>query len=248
MKKSLLSILCIMIVLIASHSCAQDYLLIVRGQDFEPYHYVDQSGEQKGFIIDIVKSVADSMGLKVAFKQYSWSRCLQMVKQGRADAMMNLFKTKERMEFMSFSENILSYEVNRFFKMKKAPFKFTGNMEELFPLRVGAIRNYSYGEKFDGMNFPRLFRLETEKALVKNLINDRCDIIVGNEIVIQLLSNRMGLRRDIEILPTVISNDPLYLGFAKAKGHGKLSEKFSQALALFKQTPQYTAILSKYGL
>jgi len=246
MKKSLISIL--LLTVFAAHAHAGPPITIVRGQDYPPYHYFDQTGTETGFIVDIIRDVAVTMNLNIDFQQYPWSRCLELVKKGRADAMMNLFKTKERMAFMHFNDAVLGYEVNRFFKLKNYYINYSGDMATLFPLRLGAIRNYSYGKDFDSIAFPLLVELETEKDLIKSLVNKRCEIIVGNESVIQVLKERMGFKDYIEPVSPVVSRDPLYVGFSKALNHKRLSRKFSKALEDFKKTKSYAAILKNYGL
>lgn len=246
MKKSIL--MAFFLILMTSNVYAGPEITIVRGQDFPPYHFFDETDTESGFLIEIILSVSATMNMEVTFKQYPWSRCLEAVKKGRADAMMNLFKTKERLEFMYFSDNILAYEVNRFFKLKTVAVDYSGDLTALTSLKMGGIRNYSYGPEFDAMTFPRIFRLETEEDLIKSLINKRCDIIVGNETVIHLLKNRMGLDDVIESISPQVSKAPLYLGFSKVKKHKGLSEKFSSVLNQFKQTKPYTDILKKYGL
>jgi len=226
---------------------ANSGIVIVRGQDFPPYHFIDQSGAEAGFVIEIIQSVVASINMQVKFKQYPWSRCLLMVEKGRADAMMNLFKTKERMAFMHFSENVIAHEVNRFFKLKNTPINYSGELLSLSPFKIGAIRNYSYGQKFDQVVFPKIFRLETEENLVKSLVNKRCDIILGNADVMEILIKKMGVENIVESISPTISNEPLFIGFSKAKGHKELSDNFSKALGQFKTTRHYTDILKKYN-
>ena len=150
---------------------------------------------------------------------------------------------------MYFADNILTREVNQFFTLKSAPISFDGNFDTLKGYRIGAVRNYSYGNKFDTFS-PKLnvLRLETENALLLNLVNKRCDIILGNSIVLALLAKQVPGGQDIVPCGPGITNDPLYIGFSKAKGHKILAEKFSDALKQFKASGAYSQILVKYGL
>jgi len=222
-------------------------LTIVRGQDFPPYHFLDSAGKETGFIVEIINHVSRELNLEIRFAQYPWSRCLKMVETGEADAMMNLFKTRERMTFMYFTDNELTREVNQFFKLRTNPVTFTGNMNTLKRLRIGVIRNYSYGTKFDEFS-PKLniLRLETEKALILNLVGQRCDVILGNDIVLKSLAAKLPGGENIISSGPGISDDPLYLGFSKARGHKELAEKFSRALQQFKGSKIHKRIIKKY--
>ena len=245
-KKSLIAILLFLAMAIPVHGGQS--LTIVRGQDFPPYHFMDKNGKENGFIIEIISQVAASMEIKVNFDQYPWSRCIHMVKTGQADAMMNLFKTEKRIEFLYFSDNVLTHEVNLFFALKDSPISYSGDLSSLADLKIAAIRNYSYGTTFDHQTFPLIVRLETEKDLINSLINKRCDLIAGNNMVIQTLLKQMGLGNRVKALSPRISNDPLYLGFSKARGHKILAKKFSDQLGQFKETPVFRALIQKYGL
>lgn len=226
---------------------AQSTITIVRGQDFPPYHFIDQSGNPSGFAVEIIRSVADGMNIQIEFKQYPWSRCLKLVELGMADAMMNLFKTRERKGFMYFSNNILAYEVNQFFKLEETSLEYTGDLSELFPFRIGAIRNYSYGPVFDAVKFDNIFRLETETSLIRSLFNKRSDIIIGNDRVIKMLIKKLGGQTLVKPMFPIVSQAPLYIGFSKARGHKKLSDDFSKVLSKFKKSKTYIKIMNKYN-
>ena len=203
-------------------------LTFVRGQDFAPYHFITRDGKLAGFIIDTIREVAHTLDLDIRFEQYPWSRCLRLVEAGRVDAMINLFQTPKRRTFMYFANNIIAYEVNRFFKPGASPVSFSGRFADLADLRIGAIRNYSYGQAFDRADLPNVLRHETEKTLILGLINQRCDIIIGNEIVLRTLARQISPEAGIVAIGPRVTNDPLYIGFSKARNHKALSERFFQ--------------------
>ena len=136
-----------------------------------------------------------------------------------------------------------------FFTLKSSPVLFTGNLDDLKGKRIGAIRNYSYGENFDarsaGLN---VLHLETEDGLVRNLVSRRCDIIIGNDIVLRTLAGKIPGGEDIMAVGPRVTNDPLYIGFSKARGHAGLARRFSDALKQFRAGPDYRAILKKYDI
>ena len=207
---------------------SEQQITIVRGQDFPPYHYLDNNKREKGFLIELIQKAGNRMGLSVRFRQLPWSRCLYLVKIGQADAMMNLFKTQERKRFMVFCDTPLTHEVNRLFALPSRRFKFTGDLMALQGLKLGAVRNYSYGKAFDAVA-PRLniLRLETEKALIMNLAGKRCDAIIGNEVVIKALAGQIHGAGQIKTVGPKLTHDPLYIGFSRVMGHDTLAQAFS---------------------
>ncbi|MCD4721475.1 MAG: transporter substrate-binding domain-containing protein [Desulfobacula sp.] len=250
MKKSIKKIFFCALFLILSvcHANAEQMLTIVRGQDFPPYHYLDKNGVEQGFIIEIIIETANLLDISISFKQYPWSRCINMVKKGYVDAMMNLFKTKNRKTFMHFSNNILAHETNTLFTLKTIDLPYSGDIKTIIPYKIGTIRNYSYGKRFDAVNFPLNYQLETEKELIKSLINNRCNVIVGNKLAVRILLDQMELDDQIKPLSPDISKDPLYIGFSKIRGHKALSNTFSKKLKQFKISEKYQKIIQKYSL
>ncbi len=227
---------------------ASDSLTIVRGQDYPPYHYLDENGIEQGFVIEIVKGAAQLMDIPITIKQYPWSRCINMMKKGYADAMMNLFKTDERETFMYFSDTILGYETNSLFILNTFDFEYTGSLDALLSLKIGVIRNYSYGKEFDATQFPLKYEFDTEKELINSLLNKRCQIIVGNRLTLQILFSNIGIKDKIRILDPDISKDPLYISFSKKRGHKKLSKAFSIELERFKTSEAYKKLMQKYSI
>ncbi len=241
------TIVLILFVLFLSQPCiANQEIVIVRGQDFPPYHYLNEDGVEKGFIIEIIKGTGDLMGKKILFKQYPWSRCISLVKKGHVDGMMNLFKTEEREKFMHFSNNILAAETNSLFSFKHSNISYSGNLTSISSNKIGTIRNYSYGEIFDAMEFPKKFEFETEKNLINGLINNRVDLIIGNKITIQILLKQLNFKHKIKRLQPDVSNEPLYLGFSKAKANSDLANSFSENLIKFRDSKQYKHIIKSY--
>ena len=230
------------------YAYADKELTIVRGQDFPPYHYVDKNGVEQGFVIETVKGAAQLLDTKISYKQYPWSRCIYMMKNGQADAMINLFKTEEREAFMHFSETVLGYETNSLFTLTASDLLYSGDLETLIPHKMGTIRNYSYGKQFDAAEFPLKYQFDTEKDLINGLINNRCSIIVGNRLTIQILYKKMRLENKIKPLSPDISKDPLYIGFSKKRDHEALSKSFSEKLKQFKVTTKYKSMMQKYSL
>ena len=237
------------IVLTITGTCyAGGPLIIVRGQDFAPYHYLDKDKKEKGFIIEIINGTAQRMGLKISYAQYPWSRCMNMMKKGQADAMMNLFKTPERMEFMTFAGTVLGYETNTLFTLTDKNLNYSGNIRELTSYKIGTIRNYSYGKRFDSIRFPVNFTLETEQQLLNALLNQRCEVIIGNKLVFEKIFRARGLSPRIKALVPDVSKDPLFIAFSKVRGHETLAQSFSDNLKQFKTTREYAKILKSYNI
>ncbi len=59
----------------------------------------------------------------------------------------------------------------------------------------------------------------------------------------------MGIADQVAVLhPYISQGRSHYIAFSKKKGHEALAKLFSDTMAAFKQTPQYSELLLKYGL
>lgn len=94
---------------------------------------------------------------------------------------------------MDFADNIIAYETNSFFTLKTKNLPYDGTIKNLTPFKIGTIRNYSYGKRFDAIHFPHNFQMETEIELLNTLTNHRCDVIIGNKLVILTLIKKQSL-------------------------------------------------------
>ena len=133
--------------------------------------------------------------------------------------------------------------------MKQTNLDFTGDLLALQGLKLGAVRNYSYGKAFDTVaDRLNVLRFETGKALIKSLTGRRCDVIIGNEVVIKTLAGRIHDTARIKSVGPKLTDDPLYIGFSRARGHKALAGQFSRALKVVKDSLDYKKILKTYGL
>lgn len=214
---------------------------------YPPYYY-EHKGELKGMCVEIVNSVARSLNLKITYNQYPWKRMLLNAKQGYVDAVMPLFRTRERDEFLYFENLKLVDEENRLFTWKDNRINFTGDFEAIRIYKVGVVTGYSYGEEFDNYLHLKKVPTESDRHLIKMFKHQRFDIGIGSKDVIIFNAKKENISDQIQFLEPYITKAPLYLGFSKAKGLEKLSKQFSIALQHFKLTEEYQAILKKYDM
>ncbi|MCX6048096.1 MAG: transporter substrate-binding domain-containing protein [Chloroflexi bacterium] len=73
--------------------------------DFEPFGFIDNSGNLVGFDVDLVRAIADLWGVNVQFVQVNSSNRLQFLTTGAVDLIAaSLTHTKEREAIVDFSQ------------------------------------------------------------------------------------------------------------------------------------------------
>lgn len=224
-----------------------DEIIVGVSTGYPPYYY-EHDGEFTGVCIELINNVAQSLNLKIIYKKYPWKRLLSSAEHGYVDAIMPLFKTTEREQFLYFSNLDLLYEENSFFTWNEKEIHFDGNLENITPYTVGVVSDYSYGDKFD--HFESLNKVTTrdDKHLIEMFTHNRFEIGVGNKDVILFNAKSKNISQKIKFLTPYITKKPLYIGFSKEKKHSVLAGKFADVLQQFKSTSKYQEILKKYGM
>ena len=224
---------------------AADEIVVGISTGYPPYYYEDD-GELTGICIDTVNSVAQSMGLRIVYRKYPWKRLLFNAEHGHVDAIMPLFRTKERDSFLYFSNLDLVQEENSLFTWKDNDVSFDGNFDSIKSHSIGVVSGYSYGEEFDQFEHFDKVVTHNDKHLIEMFKFNRFDVGIGSRDVVLFNAHKEGISSRIRFLAPHITEGSLYIGFSRKLNHGELSERFSMALQDFKLTDAYQEILNKY--
>ena len=215
--------------------------------DWHPYTY-QNNGKASGFEIEILDAVMKTLNIRVEYINYPWKRCLNNLKEGKADILVSLLKTPEREKYAYFPDTHISISKTVFFTKKDSRVSFNGSYEALKGFNIGVIMGFSYDEAFDKADFLKIDSSVNTRTLITKLLNDRHDLAAENQAVVTACARQMGVRDKIRFLDPPIHSEKLYVGFSKAKNTGKLCSDFSKELKNFKKSKQYLSILSKYGV
>ncbi len=101
----------IVVLLVSLNAEAQQPLKIVYNTGMAPLMFEDESGNPAGLLPDIWRLWAEKAGRKIQFvKAETFDESLNLLKNGQADLHAGIFKTKDREQFLSFSEPILNLD------------------------------------------------------------------------------------------------------------------------------------------
>lgn len=209
-----------------------------------------ENGKLRGTYVDIIKLVCFRLKLEPVFEQYPWPRAVTMVKHGKVDAIFPPFKTDERLEFLYFPYEPISYTRNAIFARKARKITIR-SLEDLKTFIVGVNDQYSYGPQFD--EYKKHLSLDVsrnEEMQINKLGHEgkvRMDVAAASEEAFKYLSKKMGYAKELEMV-YVISQNPSYVAFSKAKGekNRKLAEDFSRVLNQLKKEGVIDSIHDSY--
>jgi len=224
-------------------------LNISRQEDYPPYIF-EKDGKTVGICVELAEEALKLLGITVSYTQYPFLRMLNNGKKGKCDAVMLVFKTAERQEYLYYPENSLYYEENSFFTKRDSVIVYNGKLEDLKDYSVGVVTGFSYGDVFDNAAYIKRDMTPNNELLVKKIMGGRFDLGIGSKYVISYHAGKIGVLGEIKFLePNLFDKNPLYIGFTKAKpDYDELAVKFSEAVDALKKTGHYQNILKKYNI
>jgi polar amino acid transport system substrate-binding protein len=216
---------------------------------FPPLEYEGEAHRAEGAAVDTVRAIMDRLGHRVTIRVLPWTRALQMVRNGKADAIFTAYKNPERETFLDYSEEILMAQEVFFYRRRGSDFQFDGNISSIREARIGIVSTISYGQVFD--RFKPVVRPAKANQLTHNvqkLIKGRIDLLPSNRYVGEYTIGEMGLKDRVERLPQMIESVPSYIAFSKRRDLGDLRRQFDEELGKMKVSGEYASILQQHGI
>jgi ABC-type amino acid transport substrate-binding protein len=87
--------------------------LFLGNDSLPPLNFLE-NGAPQGLVVDLVRAAARFMSRVVEIRLMNWSEAQQMVRDGKADALMQINPTQERRAVLDFSEPLLESEFSIF--------------------------------------------------------------------------------------------------------------------------------------
>ncbi|MEO9385336.1 substrate-binding periplasmic protein [Chromobacterium phragmitis] len=116
---------------------------------FEPWKRLDAHGQPAGPYTEIVRALAGRLKLPLRFLQCPLPRCLSAMRQGRADLMIGVRPTPERLAYLDFLEPPFASSNHLVFYQRRGDPRALARYDDLLPLTVGVAEGVSYEAGFD---------------------------------------------------------------------------------------------------
>ena len=215
--------------------------------NFPPYIYFEKE-EVKGFNVEILNTIFSQMGITIQYKQIPWARAMILLKSGEIDALFPMVITKERLNFIDFSDSFTSEPFALFVK-QDSKIQYKGKLEDLSSYTFGRVRGYSSGAFFDSAVQSGIINLTesiNSEQNISKFLKGRFDILVDNKYYILYQLKKLHKSKEIKILTPLLANTKAYLGFSKKRQHKPLIKEFNRILQQIKNNGTYDAIIHKY--
>ncbi|GAA3537993.1 transporter substrate-binding domain-containing protein [Zobellella aerophila] len=210
-------------------------------QSYPPYEFLNQDGEPDGYNVELTRAIAEVMGMKVDIRLGDWDAMRKGLETGELDALQGMVFSSERTAEYDFSPSHALVHQSIFAR------KGEGRATELAELRGKEVIVQRGGIMHDHLlqnNVgARLILVDTHATGLRLLAAGRHDYA--------LVANLPGLYlgRELElsnIVPVGQPFSPQRYGYAVSKGNEALLARFSEGLAILKNTGRHQEIYDKW--
>ncbi|MBG0776120.1 MAG: transporter substrate-binding domain-containing protein [Desulfovibrionaceae bacterium] len=208
-----------------------------------PYQFSAQ-GRLTGFSTEVVRAVLARLHAPIAsLESFPWHRALDMLLEGRTDALFSANWTRRRAVLAHYPAEPLVKSPWVVWTRADAHIAYK-EISDLAPLRVGVVNGYSYTSELwvflqQHGNYEAVADDETN---FRKLAMGRVDAVVaelhnGRHLLAQLGLTGIEPREDAPI-----KTDGLYILFAKNRVPEAFVRRFSEELRRFRASSDYSAL------
>ncbi|NOR57811.1 MAG: transporter substrate-binding domain-containing protein, partial [Sulfurimonas sp.] len=205
---------------------------VANEDDWPPFDF-SENGQAKGYSIDIVRSLAKKIGIKIEFVNgHSWNELLKLFENGKIDMMPVLTKTSYRAKKFNYSEPYMKWQGSYFIRNNELRIEST---KDFAGKKIAAVKDWSATEVVR-QKYPESTIVEYENVaeVLMSLSLKKVDIAVGTissvtYTMMQELIRNIKLGGYIDLSDENV-DDNLY--FVSQKNAPQLASIFSKALKL----------------
>ncbi|MGL1901904.1 MAG: transporter substrate-binding domain-containing protein [Fibrobacterales bacterium] len=237
----------IIVIIVVMIGCAIGRPVVRLAIQYDYPPYLTESDKRGGLYTEIVTAAYKSVGYSVKLNFVPWARALHGTKVGSYDAILGVYKTKERESYLLYSTPIDTLRV-LFYKRKTDGFMYRG-LESLSGLHIGVGRGYANSPEFDSAtSFKRVEDVSNKENFIR-LIKGRVDLVVETERVANSILINVDKSHHIQAVKNPLQRHLSYVGISKKSVRAReLLEAFNRGLKTIKRQGLYKNIFKNYGI
>ncbi len=230
--------------LLSGNPAFSDEPVVFACNEFPPYKMENSDSGLSGFDVEFLRQSFKRVGVDLKIQYMPWKRALEEARQGRVNGVCSCSQTKERTEFLYFSDP-LGKASSGVFSLTKNNFPKLKTVDEIGTRPVGVVRGYNIIENLKEANVPNIIELSDEQQGLKVLLNGRIDFYYTYEAPTRYYLGQQNKSKEVVYHELSFTN--YYSCFSKsANGSKTLLKQFNAGLAEIKKDGTYDKILAKY--
>jgi len=223
-----------------------------------PFTCAPQLG-MNGAMIDVLAEVFGKVGKGLVYKNLDWSNAIQETREGKFSAIAGALKS-DAPDFI-FPETPIGFQRSCLFIKKGSAEIKSIDGTALKGLKIGAVKDYKYGEPFDSV-VPRMQEsggkplrfvegVNTTQKLFLDLKAGLIDVLVEDESVVSFLEALPSKPlKGIQFVKTVCQvKQPLFIAFSpKRPESAKLAAQLDKGLQRLSEAKKLAKIWKNYSI
>ena len=227
---------------------ARDEILYYAAPHFPPWDINPNETASSGINVDVIRSIANDLGLRAQPIVCPWKRCLVLLEQGKIDMAGTVGKKPERERYLQFIEPSYAKTPDQVFYLPQTSPIELNAYRDLYQFdRIGIERGARVSPRFD--QDTRLMKEELARLdqLLNMLDKNRLDVVVGNEMVMDYMIKEMGLQDRFRKAPfKFTSRGGEYLTISKKSPHAKRFHEIGEIIRKMKENGQIETVIEHY--
>jgi polar amino acid transport system substrate-binding protein len=240
---------------VVATTVASDCKLSLGFDVWEPYQYVDVGGHVGGLDVELITAVVKEMGCDISYRQGTWVKSLEKLRNGEVDMLMGASKTEAREAFALFSDAYRMEEFSLYIRKDDEKHGTYQSIDDFIEngSRIGIVDGYYYGPTIslllDGTATSKSFMTSIIGELnVARLLDQDIDGFLEDSFIGASILRRKGLSDYIVAHGLTIQTGDIFVMFSQESVTAEQVADFNAALVKVKGSAQYANIMTKYGL
>ncbi|QCU90570.1 substrate-binding periplasmic protein [Thiomicrorhabdus sediminis] len=220
-----------------------------------PYDCIPSQNQGKvGYIGDLLTETMKARGHEVEFVEVSYSRGLQLVREGKLDGTMACFR-EEAPDFV-FPDLALGKSNSTFFSHKNSNWRYTGKDSLEQAKMIGIIKGYDYVDPtvmdYINQNPKNVLAITGEKPLerlLEMLTNGRLTAIIEDKSVLEYKAKQIGKSEQVKVSGTTNVVIDVYSSFSpKNPKSAEYAKILSEETQKMRKDGRLKKLLDRYGI
>lgn len=220
-----------------------------------PYDCIASQNQGKvGYLGDLLVETLGAKGHTVEFVEVSYSRGLQLVREGKLDGTMACYR-EEAPDFI-YPDFALGKSNSTFFSLQDSNWYYNGKESLKQAQLIGVIKGYDYVDptvmEYLNQNPKNVLAITGEKPLerlLEMLINGRLTAVIEDKIVLQYKAQQMALADQIKVSGTTDVTIDVFTSFSpKNPNSSEYAKIVSEETLKMREDGRLQKLLEQYGI
>ena len=212
---------------------------------YAPYTFVNADGQPAGFSVDLMRAVAQVMGINLEVKVDTWDNARHALENGEIDFLPMMAYSAERDKLYDFSPpHTIAFDA--FFTRKDAsPIRSMDDLSGKTIIVMESDQAHDYLRSLASIKAEQLILVDSLPEALRLLTSGRGNTALMPKLVGLALIRDLNLT-NLEPSPVVVEAYNRPFSFAVKDGNQAILERINQGISIVKATGQYDQIYKKW--